>query len=178
MEWQSENERGLKREIVDEMEVCSARMSHDALHSIFFHSVFAALVWDVSQYLSLSHSHVFAAHTVLTKTTKDSQIKTRLVFDISLELHTLWWISVVFGLHLLSWLQKHMCEECLIVEPRRDRLTDRFLSKCGRCTTKPGRCAEVWLLERAVSAPSTVASYGQRGVMNENVHLCRRYGIK
>lgn len=128
MEWQSENERGLKREIVDEMEVCSARMSHDALHSIFFHSVFAALVWDVSQYLSLSHSHVFAAHTVLTKTTKDSQIKTRLVFDISLELHTLWWISVVFGLHLLSWLQKHMCEECLIVEPRRDRLTDRFLS--------------------------------------------------
>lgn len=68
--------------------------------ALFFHSVFAALVQDVSQYLSLSHSCVFAVHTVLTST-KDSQIKSRLVFDVSIELHTLGWISVVFGFHLL-----------------------------------------------------------------------------
>ncbi len=44
------------------------------------------------------------------------------------------------------------------------------LSKCRCCRTKSSWCVEVWLLERAVSTPSTMASYGQRGALHK--HLC------
>ncbi len=63
MEWQSEKERGLKRENADEMEVCTVQMSHYVWS--FFHSVFSTLVQDVFQYLSLIFFLGFSVHTVL-----------------------------------------------------------------------------------------------------------------
>lgn len=50
------------------------------------------------------------------------------------------------------------------------------LSESGCCRTKPSWCVEVWLLERAVSTPSTLASYRQRGALHNN--LCHVSDIK
>lgn len=119
MEWQSKKERRLKRENADEIEVWMAQMSH---HMCSFSTLSSPLLFR----MSLFHFLVFSAHTVLTKTTEVSQSK-RSVYDISILLHTLYWLNVnilplppfsqfgcIFCAFFSGWLQKHMCEECLI----------------------------------------------------------------
>lgn len=64
MEWQSENERGLKRETVDEMEVCTARMSHVALHSLSFSTPSSLLLFRTSLSICLSVTPVSLLFTL------------------------------------------------------------------------------------------------------------------
>lgn len=102
--------------------------SNESLYGLFFHSVLAAHVQDVFQDLPLIHFPVFSVHTVLTKS------KWWSARDVFIGLHTVlmdkchhFFQSGCIFYVFLSWLQKHMGEECLIAEPHCGRLMDRFL---------------------------------------------------
>lgn len=90
---------------------------------------------------------------------------------------SIWWSASSWPLAI--WLHP-LCVSQLITEAYGWRMLDCRaapwqadwlfpLSKCGCCKTQASWCVEVWLPDRTVSTPSTMASYEQSGILHKSL---------